>query len=205
MVEIRRLRDDVDDRRLASALPVPVSTMGRDPKSTASPASAAADERRQHERLPAERLKGLSLELAPGREVVMQDVSRGGARFQGDSRLLPGLWIALRLVAPEGILTIRSKVVRSRLVRMEKGGMVYEAAVAFAELLPPDTLSAASGKEAESAAGRQTAPADAAAGHSAPAAPPTERDEDSVPLMLLTASVNQPIAELQELLNGNEW
>ena len=174
-----------------------------------NPSSAGRD-RRKHERLSASRVKDLSLEIAPGRMVVLQDISRGGARFQGDIRLLPGHCLALRLVTRDGLLTVKSKVLRSRLVRMAKGRVVYEAAVEFLELLPEVVLPVTAEQQ----------PAPATVSRSSPALVAQASDDTStihqaetadvlgtadVPPILLTASVTHSIAELHAMLNGNEW
>lgn len=231
--------------------------MSEDTKTAQGSGDAIAeDERRTHQRLPASRLAGLSAQLATGPAVALKDVSRSGARFQSDSRLLPGLSVALRMVTPDGVVTVRGKVVRSRLVRMDKGGMGYEAAVAFSELLPDLGVPAApaareqppvetsepavelateitpdvASLRPESAAEAVLAAAAAARGIASPAASspspgpaviaddasPAVRsdaaaaaragdDDDEVPMMLLTASVSQTMAELHEIFNGNDW
>lgn len=96
----------------------------------------AEDERRTHQRVPASRLAGMKAQLTTGPAVVLKDVSRSGARFQSESRLLPGLTVALKMVTPDGVVAVRGRVVRSRLVRLDSGGMGYEAAVSFTDLLP---------------------------------------------------------------------
>jgi hypothetical protein len=103
-----------------------------------SPASdaIAEDDRRTHQRLPASKLGAMKAQLTTGPAVVLKDVSRSGARFQSESRLLPGLSVALKMVTPDGVVAVRGRVVRSRLVRMDSGGMGYEAAVSFTDLLP---------------------------------------------------------------------
>ncbi|MEZ5317550.1 MAG: PilZ domain-containing protein [Vicinamibacterales bacterium] len=111
--------------------------MSENPNAQAAAADAIAeDDRREHQRVPASQLSGIRAQLPTGPEVILKDLSRSGARFQSESRLLPGLSVALKVVTPDGDVAIRGKVVRSRLVRLDKGGMGYEAAVAFTELLP---------------------------------------------------------------------
>jgi hypothetical protein len=157
-------------------------------------AGVGTDDRRQHQRVSASALPGVSAKLPKGPEVVLMDLSRSGARFQCDSRLLPGLSVALRLVTPDGKMDVRGKVVRSRLIRKDSGELSYEIAVAFSELLPEFT-----GLE-------DTAPAEP---H-----PPmvqthadgvSEVDWDEPTLLFVTASVAQPVAALREVFNGNDW
>jgi hypothetical protein len=133
--------------------------------STASDDAIAEDDRRTHQRLPASRLNGLSAQLQTGPEVLLKDVSRSGARFQSEARLLPGLSVALKMVTPDGVVAVRGKVVRSRMIRLDRGGMGYEAAVSFSDLIPE--LATAPAPEAEAAA---PSPADARA-EAAPVAP----------------------------------
>jgi hypothetical protein len=137
----------------------------------------AEDERRTHHRVPASRLTGVKAQLTAGPAVVLKDVSRSGARFQSESRLLPGLTVALKMVTPDGVVAVRGRVVRSRLVRMDSGGMGYEAAVSFADLLPgladepkPEPKAAEPKPAAPSAAPQVSAPAVVAA---APPSTPT--------------------------------
>jgi hypothetical protein len=66
-----------------------------------------------------------------GTEVRLIDLSRGGARFESESRLLPGSTVAIRLVTPDSTLVMHGRVVRSRVARLEHGGLGYDAAIAF--------------------------------------------------------------------------
>lgn len=151
-------------------------------------------DRRQHPRLLASDLPGITARLSKGPAVVLQDVSRSGARFQCDSRLTPGLSIALRIVTPDGQMDVRGKVVRSRVIRKDHGELSYEIAVAFSELLPDFTP-----VSAESAANAAT-PASGL-----PASGIQDGDLDESTILLLTASITQPLDVLREVFNGNNW
>jgi len=141
-----------------------------------------------------------------GTEVRLIDLSRGGARFESESRLLPGSTVAIRLVTPDSTLVMHGRVVRSRVARLEHGGLGYDAAVAFEK--PLKQLA----DEADDAA-QGPAPA-------APAAPVAsvshtpESDTGSTAavspappgaMVTVTASVSQSTDELREMFNGNEW
>ena len=156
-------------------------------------ASASGRDRRVYPRVPAEQLP-VTAGFAPGPDVRLVDLSRGGARFECERRLLPGSTVALRLVTPDGSLVVRGRVVRSRIAKIDQSGLVYEVAAAFNENL--------------------TALADDAdrAAAAAPAEEPQPADESSAAatswpetVMTVTATVTQSSNELREIFNGNEW
>lgn len=163
-------------------------------------------ERRNWPRIPAEALPNLSAKLATGPDIRLVDLSRGGARFECEKRLLPGAKVALRLVTPDGALVVRGRVVRSRIVRLERGGLGYDVAIAFNETLS-EML-----QEGPAAAGTSVEnPVPTAA-----SAPPTDKDDGApevpleswvppVELMTVTASVPQTSEELKEIFDGNDW
>ncbi len=182
-----------------------------EPKDDA-PESAGVSEadRRSWPRIPAEALPNVSAKLATGPDIRLVDLSRGGARFECEKRLLPGAKVALRLVTPDGTLVVRGRVVRSRIVRLERGGLGYDAAIAFNETLN-EMLEEPSGGTGADAGGDP-------GGGSAEAAPAAARDPDDaapgapleswvppVELMTVTASVPQTSEELREIFDGNDW
>ena len=85
--------------------------------------------------VPAAQLPQLSATLTTGPDIRLIDISRGGALFECSKRLVPQSAVALRLVTPDGTHIVRGRVVRSRIVRMERGGLGYQAAIAFNEAL----------------------------------------------------------------------
>ncbi|MFI5178309.1 MAG: PilZ domain-containing protein, partial [Vicinamibacterales bacterium] len=96
--------------------------------------AASGRDRRVFPRVPAEQLP-VTAGFAPGPDVRLVDLSRGGARFECQRRLLPGSTVALRLVTPDGSLVVRGRVVRSRIAKIDQSGLVYEVAAAFNENL----------------------------------------------------------------------
>ena len=203
------------------------------PSDGAHAATSSAD-RRVWPRIPAKEIPQLSAELTTGPDIRLIDISKGGALFECSKRLVPSSTVALRLVTPDGTHIVRGRVVRSRIVRLERGGLGYEAAISFNETLqefvetpaaaapapPIDTapaapaaapaapfadVLAASGHPPEPAHPAQTAaPPPAPEATAAPDAQPA--DEPWVPpIMTLTASVLQTSEELRAIFNGNEW
>lgn len=170
---------------------------GPEPKGAVSEA-----ERRNWPRIPADALPNVSAKLATGPDIRLVDLSRGGARFECEKRLLPGAKVALRLVTPDGTLVVRGRVVRSRIVRLERGGLGYDAAIAFNETLSQML-------EEPNAQPAQVAP-------DAPTPRAADKDDGApqlsleswlppVELMTVTASVPQTSEELKEIFDGNDW
>lgn len=164
-------------------------------------------ERRSWPRIPAESLPNVSAKLATGPDIRLVDLSRGGARFECEKRLLPGAKVALRLVTPDGTLVVRGRVVRSRIVRLERGGLGYDAAIAFNETL---------NEVIEERAGTPQPATEAAPLQAADAGPVRDQDDGPsdvpleswvppVELMTVTASVPQSSEELKEIFDGNDW
>lgn len=177
----------------------------------AEPAGVSEADRRNWPRIPAEALPNLSAKLATGPEIRLVDLSRGGARFECEKRLLPGAKVALRLVTPDGTLVVRGRVVRSRIVRLERGGLGYDAAIAFNETLN-EVLEEPAGN-GEAAASGEAARGPASEGETVEA---RDRDDEApeVPLeswvpplelMTVTATVPQTSEELREIFDGNDW
>ena len=164
-------------------------------------APEAGANRRVFERIPATQLPQMSATLTTGPDIRLIDVSRGGALFECSKRLVPASAVALRLVTPDGTHIVRGRVVRSRIVRLERGGLGYQAAISFNEPLK-DLIA-----DDVATPSRGSAPV-ASAAAPAPAAPATETpstDDFDLPIMTVTASVLHSSAELHEIFNGNDW
>ena len=117
---------------------------------------------------------------------------------------LPGAKVALRLVTPDGTLVVRGRVVRSRIVRLERGGLGYDAAIAFNETLS-QMLEEPNGPHRNSQdAHAAPTPAGADKDDGAPEVP-LESWLPPVELMTVTASVTQSSEELKEIFDGNDW
>jgi hypothetical protein len=101
----------------------------------AGPHEPDGSERRLFARTPARELRDLQARLATGGEVLLVDLSRGGARLRSERRMLPGASLSLRLVTPDATFTIAGRVVRSRIMKLAEGGLGYDVAVAFNEPL----------------------------------------------------------------------
>ena len=177
-----------------------------EPKNDPEPAGTVGEaERRNWPRIPADALPNVSAKLATGPDIRLVDLSRGGARFECEKRLLPGAKVALRLVTPDGTLVVRGRVVRSRIVRLERGGLGYDAAIAFNETLSqmlaePNARPAQESQDAPAAPMPEGADKD----DGAPEVP-LESWQPPVELMTVTASVPQSSEELKEIFDGNDW
>jgi hypothetical protein len=71
------------------------------------------------------------LRLRTGHDLVVLDISERGARVEGLARLLPGTGVEVHMVAAEGRVRIRSRVVRSRVCRLSAASICYESALTF--------------------------------------------------------------------------
>ena len=178
-------------------------------------AEPSAANRREHARLRAEDLKDLGARLASGAEIRLIDLSRGGAQFECDRRFLPNSTISLRLVTPDTTFVVSGRVVRSRIVRLDRGGLGYNVAVSFNELLqnlleepaPPVEEPAPTADAAELHDVSAEDPfAERAADVSAEEAAVFESTvETGSSIVTVTASVDQSSDELRDLFNGNNW
>ena len=161
---------------------------------------AAGRERRVFPRLPADQLP-VTAAFAPGPDVRLVDLSRGGARFECERRLLPGSTVALRLVTPDGAVVVRGRVVRSRIAKIDQSGLVYEVAAAFNE-----TLTALADDVAPKSAEAPAAPAAVAAPEvSSESVDDGDPERWSDVITTVTATVTQSTVELREIFNGNDW
>ena len=191
--------------------PAPFSSIADDGTVTAT------DNRRAWPRIPAAQLPQLSATLTTGPDIRLIDISRGGALFECSKRLVPASAVALRLVTPDGTHIVRGRVVRSRIVRMERGGLGYQAAVAFNEALKELMDEPAAGSSAPAppsapaatpAAVTVVSPVDPASAPQPAVDDPAGAESDDAwlaPIMTLTASVLQSSEELREMFNGNDW
>ncbi len=140
--------------------------------------------------------------LASGAEIRLIDLSRGGAQFECDRRFLPNSTISLRLVTPDATFVVSGRVVRSRIVRLERGGLGYNVAVSFNELLqhllevPPPASDTDDGARAGDDGSDVTAEEAAAFDATADAAPGD---------VTVTASLDRDSDEVLDLFNGNDW
>ena len=188
-------------------------------------------DRRQFRRLRPDELSNLGARLTSGAEIKLIDLSRGGAQFECDRRFLPNSTISLRLVTADSAFVVNGRVVRSRIVRLAKGGLGYNVAVAFNETLQnvieeaDEAPPAAAGPVAETprapVEASQVPVTDAAANLTDLIEDDAESDQSDVtdderaafeaivedaPMMLtVTAAVEHTDEELRDLFNGNDW
>jgi hypothetical protein len=71
------------------------------------------------------------IRLRTGREMAVVDVSNSGALVEGHVRLLPGTHVDVHVVARDGRVLVRSRVVRCWVVRLEADAVWYRAGLAF--------------------------------------------------------------------------
>lgn len=175
----------------------------------------SAVDRRTARRLRAESLPSLAARLVAGPDVTLIDVSTGGARFESDTRLLPGSSVGLRLVQNDAIFLVMARVVRSRVARLESGNLRYESAVAFDKECPMFTEAVAvahppvdtpvveaSGVVATSEATASESPGDAAP---SPEMPLPERGPKQTRVLTFTAVVPKTGPDVRRLLSSNRW
>lgn len=205
--------------------------MDDDTAGTNSSASGGTRERRQHRRLKPEELANLAARLASGAEIRLVDLSRSGAQFETDRRFLPNSTVSLRLVTADATFVVNGRVVRSRIVRLEKGGLGYNVAVAFNEILqsvieepaaqaaamPPAAAATVSATpaiestilpDASEASDPQVVNAETMDDPALMAEAQALLDapiEESPAMLTVTASVAHTGDELRDLFNGNDW
>ncbi|MFN8057873.1 MAG: PilZ domain-containing protein [Vicinamibacterales bacterium] len=165
-------------------------------------------ERRSSRRKMAVDLPTLSARLVAGPDVRLLDISRGGARFESDNRLLPGTSVGLRLVQNETIFLAMARVVRSRVARLESGTLRYESAVAFEKdcpLISEDEMPSLGAGLATPVEPVEPVQADAPS-EVAPAHEPKGRaSKDAAKVLTFTALVPSAMPDVRRLLVTNRW
>jgi hypothetical protein len=71
------------------------------------------------------------MRLRTGRDLVVLDVSSGGAFVQGEARLLPGTHVDVHVITPAGRVLVRSRVVRAFVAQLCRDRVEYRGALAF--------------------------------------------------------------------------
>lgn len=168
-------------------------------------------DRRVAPRIPGQSLPGIALKLSSGTGVRLIDLSRTGVRFESDRRLLPGSMVALQFLTSDEPLVIRGRIRRSRVTRLQNGGLGYEVALVFdrpfRDLRPADYGIATAAPAAEQAPA--AAPRNRSAVEPVPASEATPDEdlnaEDLTALPLIVASVPHSREELWQVFNGNNW
>ena len=94
----------------------------------------AVTDRRRALRLPASVLPTPAARLRPGRDVVLVDISDGGALIDARTRLLPGSAVVLQLQLRHQTVTLRGRVVRCEVVSINPTrGVRYRGGISFDE------------------------------------------------------------------------
>jgi hypothetical protein len=71
------------------------------------------------------------IRLRTGREMAVVDISNSGVLAEGHVRLLPGTHVDVHVVARDGRVLIRSRVVRCWITMLQADAVWYRAALAF--------------------------------------------------------------------------
>ncbi len=94
-------------------------------------------ERRRAVRLKREAEHGVvQSRIRPGHEAVLIDIGAGGALIETCMRLLPGRPVELQFERGEQPATIRGRVLRCGVARVQPSRVAYRAAVSFEQPLP---------------------------------------------------------------------
>jgi hypothetical protein len=76
-----------------------------------------------------------TMRLRAGRDVQAIDVSDSGALVEGASRLLPGTHVDVHVIARDGRVLVRSRVVRAKVTAISPSEVLYRCALAFDHLV----------------------------------------------------------------------
>lgn len=94
-------------------------------------------ERRRHPRVtPFEWQGGIRGRIRPGHDVLVIDLSEGGALVETSRRLTPGSTAEIQLDAPDGRHTTRGVVVRSYVCLLLADQLLFRTAVALERPVP---------------------------------------------------------------------
>ena len=94
-------------------------------------------ERRRHPRVtPFDWRGGLRGRIRPGHDVLVIDLSEGGALVETSRRLTPGATAEIQLDAPDGRHTTRSVVVRSYVCLLLADQLLFRSALTFERPVP---------------------------------------------------------------------
>jgi hypothetical protein len=89
------------------------------------------DRRRAARRAPLPDEPLARVRLRAGRELGVLDVSAAGALVEGETRLLPGTHVDVHVLAAEGRVLVRSRVVRAWVSALASDCVRYRGALAF--------------------------------------------------------------------------
>lgn len=88
-----------------------------------------ADRRRWRRLRPVASGATSQVRLRTGRDLVVRDMSCGGARVEGEVRLLPGTHAEVHVIGTSGRQLVRSRIVWARVLAVAP--LIYEAALLF--------------------------------------------------------------------------
>jgi hypothetical protein len=74
--------------------------------------------------------------VRPGRHVSVIDLSGAGALIESSHRLLPGTCVELHVENPERSMTVRGRVLRCAVSRVQASSVSYRGAIVFDRHLP---------------------------------------------------------------------
>jgi hypothetical protein len=90
-----------------------------------------SDRRRTARRVPEAQDALARVRLRGGRELIVVDVSPGGAMVEGTARLLPGTHVDVHVTTRDGRVLARARVIRAFVCRVEPESIHYRAGLAF--------------------------------------------------------------------------
>jgi hypothetical protein len=96
----------------------------------------AADRRCAHRRHCTDEHGIVLARVRPGYDVLIIDVSAGGALVESRHRLLPGATVELHLETPQRQIAIRGRVLRCAVSHLRSTSVCYRGAIAFDRHLP---------------------------------------------------------------------
>jgi hypothetical protein len=150
-------------------------------------------ERRIDTRHDATAVPQLSARLVGGPAVRLINISKRGALFETNTRLLPGQSISVRFIAADAELTLTGRVVRSNVGTLTGTRLKYHTALCFGE---DNTLCERLVEEG---------PSTSSASPDEPAARATDTVTEPEPSLTLVTSVSHSASELKDLLAVNDW
>jgi hypothetical protein len=77
-----------------------------------------------------------SMQVRPGRRAMLINIGAGGALIETGHRLLPGASVDLVLERSHYRATVRGRVLRCAVVRLESASICYRGAIGFDRSLP---------------------------------------------------------------------
>ena len=95
------------------------------------------NERRQGSRHEGTDAHGIqSMQLRPGRRAMLINIGAGGALIETGHRLLPGSNVDLVLERSQYRASVRGRVLRCAVVRLQSASICYRGAIGFDRSLP---------------------------------------------------------------------